>query len=68
MEADKIAEKTGENYADVIKFIRCKLSYILIRSALLCLRGSRKQTNRSLVEVGDDFGLYTAQIGLNDDI
>ena len=66
--ADRIAEKTGEDYADVIKFMRCKLSYILIRSALLCIRGSRRRTSRDLVEVGDDFGLYNSQIGLNNDI
>ena len=34
--ADKISEKTGESYANVISFIRCKLAFILLRSAILC--------------------------------
>ena len=61
--ADKISQKTGENYADVISFIRCKLSYILLRSAVLCLRGSRSRANANLVAVGDDFSLYRAEVG-----
>ena len=39
--ADKISSKTGENYAKVITFMRCKLSFIVLKSALLCLRRSR---------------------------
>ena len=63
--ADKISEKTGEPYADVMNFIRCKLSYIILRSAILCLRGSRRPTNSSnLVNVGDDFGLYANDLNL----
>ena len=30
--AEKIAYKTGDNYAKVQTFIRCKLSFIIIRS------------------------------------
>ena len=63
--ADKISEKTGEQYADVMNFIRCKLSYILMRSAILCLRGSRKPTNAdNLASVGDDFGMYASELRL----
>ena len=60
--ADKIAEKTGDSYADVISFIRCKLSFILLRSAILCVRGSRRPTKSdNLVTVGDDFGMYVEE-------
>ena len=63
--ADKISEKTGEQYADVMSFIRCKLSYILLRQAILCLRGSRKPADSdNLAIVGDDFGLYANELRL----
>ena len=62
--ADKIAQNTGEQYADVISFMRCKLSYIVLRSAILCLRGSRSKSNENLTTSGDDFGLYVAETHL----
>ena len=39
--AKKIAEKLNESHEKVITVIRCKLSFIILRSALLCIRGSR---------------------------
>ena len=36
-----IATKKGENYATTMSWIRAKVSIALLRSALLCLRGSR---------------------------
>ena len=39
--AAKISEKRKELYADVISFIRTKLSFVLLRSCFLCLRGCR---------------------------
>ena len=63
--ADKISEKTGERYSDVMNFIRCKLSYILLKAAILCLRGSRKPADiEKLANVGDDFGLYASELRL----
>ena len=34
--AEKIATKTGEQYPKVLSMMRCKISYIIIRSAILC--------------------------------
>ena len=39
--AEKIATKTGQRYERVMTWIRCKLSFVIMRLALLCLRGSR---------------------------
>ena len=39
--AEKIAEKKGERYSEVISYIRTILSSLSVKSALLCLRGSR---------------------------
>ena len=47
--AAKIAEKENEQYATVINLLRTKLSFCILRSILLCVRGSRtlwrKRTN-----------------------
>lgn len=37
---DRIAGKTEQRYEKVISWITCKLSFTIMRSALLCLRGS----------------------------
>ena len=63
--ADKIATKTGEPYAEVMNIIRCKLSYIILRSAILCLRGSRSTSNKNLTTTGDDFAMYAADLHLS---
>ena len=55
--AEKIASKTGEQYAKILTFTRCKLSFIVLRSALLCLRGSRTIASRNLVAIDDNFVL-----------
>ena len=39
-------DKKNEPYSVVMNFLRCRLSFSLLRSSLLCLRGSR--SNRSL--------------------
>ena len=59
--AEKLASKSGERYAYVINFIRCKLSFMCIKSALLCLRRSRSVRNNQ-TESGWDFGLYNSEL------
>ena len=39
--AELLAAKKNETYATTISWIRAKLSFALLRGALLCLRGSR---------------------------
>jgi len=63
--AEKISEKTDEKYSTVINFIRCKLSFMCVRSALLCLRGSRGPIKRhSNAENGSDYSMYTHELNL----
>ena len=59
--AEKIAKKFNESYEKVVTVIRCKLSFIILRSALLCIRGSR--SNHVLKNV-DDFSLAFDSAGL----
>jgi len=61
--AEKLSNKSGEKYSDVMSFIRCKLSFMCVRSSLLCLRGSRT-ARRTPVEPGNDFGLYNLELNL----
>ena len=39
--AELVATKKGESYATTMSWIRARVSFALLRSALLCLRGSR---------------------------
>ena len=41
--AELIANKKGESYSSAISWIRAKVSFAIIRSAMLCLRGSRSR-------------------------
>ena len=44
--ASQISDKKNKPYSVVMNFLRCRLSFSILRSSLLCLRGSR--SNRSL--------------------
>ena len=51
--ADLIAEKRDIAKSVAVNWIRTKISFALINSTLLCLRGSRV-TNKNIVDVGTD--------------
>ena len=53
--ATKIASKTEERYEKVLSLIRCKLSFLILKSALMCIRGSRPSDRESVTI--DDFSL-----------
>ena len=44
--AELISMKTKKSYSEVMRIIRCRLSFSLIRSAILCIRGSRSAKHR----------------------
>ena len=62
--ADKISEKTGQSYSDVINYMRCKLSFIILRAAILCLRGTRSKPSKHLNVDGDDFSMFVSELHL----
>ena len=41
--AELIANKKEESYSSAISWIRAKVSFAIVRSAILCLRGSRSK-------------------------
>ena len=53
--ATKIASKTEERYEKVLSLIRCKLSFLILKSALMCIRGSCPFDRESVTM--DDFSL-----------
>ena len=62
--AEKLATKTGERYEDVTRLIRVKLSFLVLKASLLCLRGSRTLTNNTNGEDCEDFALTLHEVGL----
>ena len=55
--AELLATKKGEGYATTMSWIRARVSFELLRSALLCLRGSRAK-GRIQLELPDiDFDI-----------
>ena len=60
--AQKIANKTEEKYEKVQRLIRCKLSFLILRSVLLCIRESSSKSKDS--DVLDDVSLTCSAAGL----
>ena len=50
--AELISAKKHEDYATTISWIRAKVSFAILRSALLCLRGSRTRRRR-IIDIQD---------------
>jgi hypothetical protein len=62
--AAKIAAKTDERYEDVTRLMRTKLSFLVQRAALLCLRGSRTMFSSSAAESCNDFAYSLNELRL----
>ena len=61
--AEKISVKQGERYEEVMRYLRVKLSFLALKSTLLCLRGSRSSRRPTNI-VNSDFGLALNDLGL----
>ena len=44
--AELISMKTKKSYSEVMRITRCRLSFSLVRSAILCICGSRSAKHR----------------------
>ena len=60
--AEKLSEKRGEKYEDVMRYLRVKLSFLALKSTLLCLRGSRSTFRNN--EMGEDFAYSLDELGI----
>ena len=61
--AEKIANKTGEKYEDVTRLIRVKTSFLVLRAALLYLRGSRSISSDK-IETCNDFAFNLNELNI----
>ena len=59
-----ICKKKQESYATTISWVRAKMSLAILRSALLCLRGSRTPRRRNLDIKDSDLEIEKGQAGL----
>ena len=57
--ADLISSKQQKHYSNVICWLRCQLSFAILRSAIMCVRGSRSSYHRPRREI--DITLATAE-------
>ena len=55
--AELLATKKGESYATTMSWIRARVSFAMLRSALLCLRGSRAKRRIHLELPDIDFDI-----------
>ena len=61
--ANKIATKPNDRYEKVLTWIRCRLSFMVVKAALLCLRGSRT-VNKEAIDIVEDFSLACSEAGI----
>ena len=60
--ASRIAEKHNRAYGKTLHLIRCRLNFSLLRSAIMCLRGSWSATHRPASPLsGDIINLSSAE-------
>ena len=62
--AEKIAQKKDERYSEVISYIRTMLSNLSVKSALLCLRGSRGKPCGRVEAASDDYSIINRELNL----
>ena len=65
--ASMIATKHNQCYSHTLNWVRCRLSFSLLRSAIMCLRGSRSSANSpahpQLHEAAIDRALCDSRVG-----
>ena len=62
--AELLSAKKQESYATTISWVRAKVSFAILRSALLCLRGSRTPRRRNFDVKDRDLEIKKGQAGL----
>ncbi len=63
--AEMLSKKQNEDYSKVMGWLRTKLSFEVLRSSLLCVRGSRRPwKNIDPPKLSNDFGLLASEADL----
>ena len=63
--AELIANKKGEHYSRTISWIRARISFALLRSALICLRGSRTIRRRKMDLTNADIDIQNSEAAIS---
>ena len=50
--AERLAINTRQIYGKIISTIRCKLSFLILKSVLMCVRGSQSYSLKTVKEFG----------------
>ena len=62
--ASLLAEKKGSPYSLTMTWLRTKLAFALLRSAVMCLRGSRSVCGRSMSDSAPDVVVAEARLSV----
>ena len=62
--AEKMSIKNGEKYDDIMRYIRVKISFLVLKATLLCIRGSRTLKKMNIDTGGEDFSQSLRELGL----
>ena len=62
--AELIADKKGEHYSRTVSWIRARTSFALLRSALICLRGSRTIRRRKMDLTNADIDIQNSEAAI----
>ena len=64
--ASLLATKRDQPYNIIISFLRCRLSFSLLRSAIMCLRGSRSTAGHPRKEIDFTLAVSEGRLSLTD--
>ena len=64
--ASLLASKRDQPYNIIISFLRCWLSFSLLRSAIMCLRGSRSTAGHPHKEIDFTLAVSEGRLSLTD--
>ena len=60
--ANLLCDKLDLSYGEVMGWIRCKLSFALVRSAIMCIRGARSRLHSPISEAPVDVQIAEARL------
>ena len=66
--ASMVAEKRGSSYAQVLNWMRCKLSFALLRASIMSIRGARSSLHNVCVATECPIEVQVAEGHLNQSI
>ncbi len=60
--ASLISEKQGRQYSSTLHWVRCRLNFSLLRSAVMCIRGSRSTFASEVNTDSIDLAVHEGQV------